>query len=163
MGQELPGDPILVLARAGWSNPNGAPRPSLQRVEYRVVEGRLERRASTLAAGFRAAGYRIGDRIATLTGNSSDHVVAFFACAKAGLVDRVVGYVAPALLGDGPHALGPAGAGTITAAHRLRLDDVTRTGDDVHTGALRDPPQPGEVAADPPARGLDDRAPAQRG
>ncbi len=48
-----------------------------------------------------------------------------------GLVDRVVGYVAPALLGDGPHALGPTGAGTITAAHRLRLDDVTRVGDDV--------------------------------
>ena len=48
-----------------------------------------------------------------------------------GLVDRVVGYVAPALLGDGPHALGEAGAGTITDAHRLRLDDVTRVGDDV--------------------------------
>lgn len=48
-----------------------------------------------------------------------------------GLVDRVVGYVAPALLGDGPHALGAAGAGTITAVHRLRLDDVTRVGDDV--------------------------------
>jgi diaminohydroxyphosphoribosylaminopyrimidine deaminase/5-amino-6-(5-phosphoribosylamino)uracil reductase len=48
-----------------------------------------------------------------------------------GLVDRVVGYVAPALLGDGAHALGPAGAGTITAAHRLRLDDVARTGEDV--------------------------------
>ena len=48
-----------------------------------------------------------------------------------GLVDRVVGYVAPALLGDGRHALGDAGAGTITAAHRLRLDDVTRVGDDV--------------------------------
>jgi diaminohydroxyphosphoribosylaminopyrimidine deaminase/5-amino-6-(5-phosphoribosylamino)uracil reductase len=50
---------------------------------------------------------------------------------SAGLVDRVVGYVAPVLLGDGPHALGPAGVGTITAAYRLRLDDVTRTGDDV--------------------------------
>jgi diaminohydroxyphosphoribosylaminopyrimidine deaminase/5-amino-6-(5-phosphoribosylamino)uracil reductase len=48
-----------------------------------------------------------------------------------GLVDRVVGYVAPALLGDGHHALADAGAGTITAAHRLRLDDVTRVGDDV--------------------------------
>lgn len=48
-----------------------------------------------------------------------------------GLVDRIVGYVAPALLGDGRHALGDAGAGTITAAHRLRLDDVTRVGDDV--------------------------------
>lgn len=48
-----------------------------------------------------------------------------------GLVDRVVGYVAPALLGDGPHALAGAGVGTISAAHRLRLDDVTRTGADV--------------------------------
>jgi diaminohydroxyphosphoribosylaminopyrimidine deaminase/5-amino-6-(5-phosphoribosylamino)uracil reductase len=49
----------------------------------------------------------------------------------AWLVDRVVGYVAPALLGDGPPALQGAGVGTIAAAHRLRLDDVTRTGDDV--------------------------------
>lgn len=47
------------------------------------------------------------------------------------LVDRVVGYVAPALLGSGPPALADAGVGTIAAAHRLRLDDVTRTGDDV--------------------------------
>ena len=48
-----------------------------------------------------------------------------------GLVDRVVAYVAPALLGDGPPALGPAGAGTITDAHRLRIDDVTRIGEDL--------------------------------
>jgi fatty-acyl-CoA synthase len=48
--------------------------------------GELERRAAGLAAGFTAAGYVNGDRVATLTGNSSDHVVVFFACAKAGLV-----------------------------------------------------------------------------
>lgn len=53
------------------------------------------------------------------------------AFVRQGLVDRVVGYVAPALLGDGRAALGPAGVGTIDAVHRLRLDDVTRTGDDV--------------------------------
>ena len=53
------------------------------------------------------------------------------AFVRAGLVDRVVGYVAPALLGDGRAALGPAGVGTIGAMHRLRLDDVTRTGEDV--------------------------------
>ncbi|MBC7373520.1 MAG: bifunctional diaminohydroxyphosphoribosylaminopyrimidine deaminase/5-amino-6-(5-phosphoribosylamino)uracil reductase RibD [Frankiales bacterium] len=53
------------------------------------------------------------------------------AFVAAGLVDRIVGYVAPALLGDGAHALGPAGAGTITAVHRFRLDDVTRIGEDV--------------------------------
>jgi fatty-acyl-CoA synthase len=46
----------------------------------------LERRAANLAAALQAAGYVAGDRIATLTGNSSDQVVVFFACAKAGLV-----------------------------------------------------------------------------
>ena len=49
----------------------------------------------------------------------------------AGLIDRVVGYIAPALLGDGPHALSGAGVGTITGAIRFRLDEVTRVGDDV--------------------------------
>ncbi len=46
----------------------------------------LERRAASLAGVLQAAGYVSGDRIATLTGNGSDHVVVFFACAKAGLV-----------------------------------------------------------------------------
>ena len=53
------------------------------------------------------------------------------ALVAAGLVDRVVAYVAPALLGAGPAALGPAGVGTIAAAHRWRLVDVVRLGDDV--------------------------------
>jgi diaminohydroxyphosphoribosylaminopyrimidine deaminase/5-amino-6-(5-phosphoribosylamino)uracil reductase len=53
------------------------------------------------------------------------------AFVAAGLVDRVVGYVAPALLGDGPGALTGAGVGTISAAHRLRLDEVTRLGEDL--------------------------------
>lgn len=50
---------------------------------------------------------------------------------RAGLVDRVVGYVAPALLGAGTAALGDAGVGTINEAVRLRLDEVVRLGDDV--------------------------------
>ena len=49
----------------------------------------------------------------------------------AGLVDRVVAYVAPALLGGGPSAVGDLGVGTITDAVRLRLDEVVRLGDDV--------------------------------
>ena len=53
------------------------------------------------------------------------------AFVAAGLVDRIVGYVAPLLLGDGPCALTGAGVGTISAAHRLRLDEVTRLGADV--------------------------------
>lgn len=52
-GPGAPGEPLLTLTRAGWSNPNGAARPSLQRVEYRLVEGRLERRASSHLDGSR--------------------------------------------------------------------------------------------------------------
>ena len=50
---------------------------------------------------------------------------------RAGLVDRVIGYVAPALLGAGASVLGDLGRGTIADALRLRLDEVTRVGDDL--------------------------------
>ncbi|MGZ9098209.1 MAG: type II secretion system minor pseudopilin GspJ [Brevundimonas sp.] len=53
IGAAAPGDPALVLTRAGWTNPGEAPRPSLQRVEYRLVEGRLERRVSSHLDGAR--------------------------------------------------------------------------------------------------------------
>ncbi len=56
---------------------------------------------------------------------------------KQGLVDRVVGYVAPALLGAGPSALGDLGVGTIADALRLRLDEVVRVGDDVRLTSRR--------------------------
>ncbi|MDP9399091.1 MAG: bifunctional diaminohydroxyphosphoribosylaminopyrimidine deaminase/5-amino-6-(5-phosphoribosylamino)uracil reductase RibD [Actinomycetota bacterium] len=54
---------------------------------------------------------------------------------RAGLVDRVVAYVAPALLGAGPAALGDVGIGTIAAALRLDLDDVTPIGADLRLSA----------------------------
>jgi diaminohydroxyphosphoribosylaminopyrimidine deaminase / 5-amino-6-(5-phosphoribosylamino)uracil reductase len=57
------------------------------------------------------------------------------AFVAAGCVDRVVAYVAPALLGAGPAALGPAGIGTIGAALRLRVDDVALVGEDVRITA----------------------------
>ena len=50
---------------------------------------------------------------------------------RAGLVDRVVAYVAPALLGAGVGAVADLGITTIEDAARLVLDDVTRVGDDV--------------------------------
>ena len=50
---QAPGEPLLVLTRAGWSNPGEEARPSLQRVEYRLVEDRLERRASRYLDGAR--------------------------------------------------------------------------------------------------------------
>jgi diaminohydroxyphosphoribosylaminopyrimidine deaminase/5-amino-6-(5-phosphoribosylamino)uracil reductase len=50
---------------------------------------------------------------------------------SAGLVDRVVAYVAPALLGAGPATVADLGVGTITDALRLRLCEVMQVGDDV--------------------------------
>lgn len=53
VGPAAPGDPVLVLSRTGASNPDGLPRPSMQRVEYRLVDGRLERRVSGYLDGAR--------------------------------------------------------------------------------------------------------------
>jgi diaminohydroxyphosphoribosylaminopyrimidine deaminase/5-amino-6-(5-phosphoribosylamino)uracil reductase len=49
----------------------------------------------------------------------------------SGLVDRVVAYVAPVLIGDGPTAVASFGAGTISESLRLRDVAVTVLGDDV--------------------------------
>ena len=51
------------------------------------------------------------------------------------LVDRVVGYHAPALLGAGPPVLGDAGITTISSAARLTVTDVTALGADVRITA----------------------------
>ncbi|MET7297743.1 bifunctional diaminohydroxyphosphoribosylaminopyrimidine deaminase/5-amino-6-(5-phosphoribosylamino)uracil reductase RibD [Embleya sp. NPDC005575] len=63
------------------------------------------------------------------------------AFAAAGLIDTVVGYLAPALLGAGPTALGPAGIGTISEMLRLHIDDVARLGTDIRITA-RPRPEP---------------------
>jgi diaminohydroxyphosphoribosylaminopyrimidine deaminase/5-amino-6-(5-phosphoribosylamino)uracil reductase len=46
-------------------------------------------------------------------------------------VDRVLAYLAPALLGSGPAALADAGVGTIADIARLQVDEVRRVGVDV--------------------------------
>jgi diaminohydroxyphosphoribosylaminopyrimidine deaminase/5-amino-6-(5-phosphoribosylamino)uracil reductase len=53
------------------------------------------------------------------------------AFVAAGMVDRVVAYVAPALLGAGPAALGDAGIETLGSALRLHVDAVDLIGDDI--------------------------------
>lgn len=80
-------DGLHTLGR--WTTDRSLATPHRIAVDDRgctLSYGELERRAAGLAAGLKGAGYVTGDRIATLTGNSSDHVVVFFACAKAGLV-----------------------------------------------------------------------------
>lgn len=53
-----------------------------------------------------------------------------------GLIDRVVGYVAPVLIGGGGlPSLGGPGAASIDLARRFRLEEVTRIGPDVRVVA----------------------------
>ncbi|WP_034270796.1 bifunctional diaminohydroxyphosphoribosylaminopyrimidine deaminase/5-amino-6-(5-phosphoribosylamino)uracil reductase RibD [Haloechinothrix halophila] len=58
------------------------------------------------------------------------------AFAAAGRIDRLLGYLAPALAGAGPAALGDAGVSTITDMHRWVVEEVTMTGDDVRVSAV---------------------------
>jgi diaminohydroxyphosphoribosylaminopyrimidine deaminase / 5-amino-6-(5-phosphoribosylamino)uracil reductase len=53
------------------------------------------------------------------------------AFVRAGLVDRVIAYVAPMLLGSGRSAVGDLGIATIADALTLTVVDLTRIGDDV--------------------------------
>jgi fatty-acyl-CoA synthase len=50
-----------------------------------MTYGELDARSERLARGLLDGGLARGDRVATLTGNSGEHVIVFFACAKAGL------------------------------------------------------------------------------
>lgn len=54
---------------------------------------------------------------------------------RAGLVDRVVAYLAPMLLGDGMPALTGTGTATLSDAVALQVIDVTRLGSDVRITA----------------------------
>ena len=72
-----------------WTRDRAVATPDRVAVDDRGVVlsyRELDARAGALAESFLNRGYGVGDRIATITGNSADHVVVFFACAKAGLV-----------------------------------------------------------------------------
>ncbi|AVT31873.1 MULTISPECIES: bifunctional diaminohydroxyphosphoribosylaminopyrimidine deaminase/5-amino-6-(5-phosphoribosylamino)uracil reductase RibD [unclassified Plantactinospora] len=76
--------------------------------------------------------YRRGVRAALLEGGPT-LAGAFLA---AGLVDKVVGYLAPKLLGAGPAALGDAGARSISEVIDLEFTDVTPVGPDLRVTAF---------------------------
>ncbi|KUL29836.1 bifunctional diaminohydroxyphosphoribosylaminopyrimidine deaminase/5-amino-6-(5-phosphoribosylamino)uracil reductase RibD [Actinoplanes awajinensis] len=68
----------------------------------------------------------------------------------AGLVDRVIGYVAPKLLGAGRAALVDAGIGTIAEALELDFTDIAQIGADLRfTATLR--PKPSDRPAHRPS------------
>ncbi|MFB7264238.1 bifunctional diaminohydroxyphosphoribosylaminopyrimidine deaminase/5-amino-6-(5-phosphoribosylamino)uracil reductase RibD [Streptomyces nojiriensis] len=53
-----------------------------------------------------------------------------------GAVDRVIGYIAPALLGAGPAALADAGIKNISGAQRLDITEAVRIGPDLRITAV---------------------------
>lgn len=55
---------------------------------------------------------------------------------EAGAVDRVIGYLAPALLGSGPAALADAGITNIARAVRLDITEAVRVGTDLRITAV---------------------------
>jgi diaminohydroxyphosphoribosylaminopyrimidine deaminase/5-amino-6-(5-phosphoribosylamino)uracil reductase len=90
-------------------------------VELPRVDGHVDLRALMATLYEREANQLLLEGGATLAGSF----------VRERLVDRVVGYHAPALLGAGPPVLADAGIGTIANALRLRVDDVSRVGADV--------------------------------
>jgi len=144
-GTVLADDPRLT-ARLGGSDGPDLPR---DRQPLRVVVGTrpvpptahvLDDSAPTLVL----ATHDVAQVLGELYDRDVQHVLleggptlagAFVA---AGLVDRVVAYVAPALLGAGASVLADAGITSVGAALRLRTTDVTRLGDDVRITATRE-------------------------
>ena len=61
------------------------------------------------------------------------------AFVRAGLVDRVIWYLAPKLLGAGPVAVGALGVPSIDAAIRLGVTGISRVGADVRVDARMSP------------------------
>ncbi|MEV0276278.1 bifunctional diaminohydroxyphosphoribosylaminopyrimidine deaminase/5-amino-6-(5-phosphoribosylamino)uracil reductase RibD [Streptomyces sp. NPDC050610] len=97
--------------------------------------------------------YRRGVRSVLLEGGAT--LAGAFLAAHA--VDKVVGYLAPALLGAGPAVLTDAGIGTISQALRLDVSEVSRLGPDLRLTAVprirhAAEPAPGSAAAPHPAR-----------
>ncbi|WP_433048293.1 bifunctional diaminohydroxyphosphoribosylaminopyrimidine deaminase/5-amino-6-(5-phosphoribosylamino)uracil reductase RibD [Dactylosporangium sp. CS-033363] len=108
-GAELDGGTFRILDRsaATWVTPGADLSAMLRELYARGVRVALLEGGPTLAGAFLAAG----------------------------LVDRVVAYLAPKLLGAGPAALGFAGISSIAEALTLDVVDLARIGPDVRLTA----------------------------
>ncbi|WP_374928231.1 bifunctional diaminohydroxyphosphoribosylaminopyrimidine deaminase/5-amino-6-(5-phosphoribosylamino)uracil reductase RibD [Kytococcus sedentarius] len=128
------GDPALALLHVA----EGAPA----RQPLRVVVGTRELPASArllddVAETLLLPTHDPAEVLTTLGGRGIHHAwleggpTLAAAFLRAGLVDRLVHHLAPALLGSGAPLTGDLGIGTIAGLDRWRLDDVTRLGDDL--------------------------------
>ena len=137
-GTVLEDDPHLAVRRDGAIS--SGPQP------LRVVVGLrdLPSGARVLDAAAPTVHLRTHDPhelLAVLVGHDVQHVlleggpILAAAFVRAGLVDAVRWYVAPALLGAGANALADAGMSTISEALRLTVTDVAIVGADVRIDA----------------------------
>ena len=81
-----PRDGELTIGR--WLSDRAACSPARIAIDDRGVlldYATLEARVQRLTHRLTQAGYGAGGRITTISGNSADHVVAFFACARLGM------------------------------------------------------------------------------
>jgi fatty-acyl-CoA synthase len=72
-----------------WIRDRARSTPDSVAIDYddRLVSyGELDAMSDAFAAAFAEAGLRHGDRVATLTGNTPEHMAVLFACAKSGLI-----------------------------------------------------------------------------
>ena len=146
-GTALADDPSLTVREQGADVPGRQP--------LRVVAGRREVPPGARLRDGRAEFVHVRSRdprevlahladreVRTVLLEGGPALAAAF--VAAGLVDEVVCYLAPALLGAGPTAVGDFGATSMTGIARLRLHEVTRVGDDVRLVA-RPAPAPAPV------------------
>lgn len=134
-GTALTDDPALTVREPDGSLAPGQPlrvvmgRRSLPDTAQLLTDGAAETLHLTTRDPHEALTtlFERGRREVLLEGGPT-LVAAFLA---ADVIDEVVAYVAPVLLGAGPNLLGDLGIGTLGDARRLRLESVTRVGEDV--------------------------------
>jgi fatty-acyl-CoA synthase len=77
----------MIIGR--WLSDRARNTPQRVAIDYDgrlVTYAELDRQADAFAAAFAESGLRRGDRVATLTGNTPEHVMVLFACARLGLI-----------------------------------------------------------------------------
>jgi fatty-acyl-CoA synthase len=77
------------LTLGHWIRDRTIVTPARTAIEYgedRITYAELDARSEALAGALLRLGLGRGDRVASLTSNSPEHVELFFACAKAGIV-----------------------------------------------------------------------------
>ena len=144
-GTALADDPSLTVR-----GPDGA---LAEQQPLRVVMGATELPATAALRDGRAPLRVFPDEsptevLAALRADGVQHVLLeggptlAAAFVREGLVDRVVWYLAPLLLGSGPAAVGDLGVPSIGAGRQLRITGITRVGQDVRVDATMEPGDP---------------------